>query len=416
MRDTNWLLIYIMKILVLAGGADQIALIQELKARGNYIILVDYFENPPAKEYADKHIVASTLDVVAVEEIAKQEKVELICTACTDQALLTVSYVSEKLGLPCYVDYQTGLNVTNKSYMKKVLSDNNIPTASFAIVDNSDEEFIKGFKYPLVVKPVDCNSSKGVKRVDSIDDYKTYIAEAINFSRTNTAIVEEFKEGKEISADFYIEGGVAKLLSATTSLKIKNRKSFTILCSDYPALNEKQEQSITSIAQSIAKAFNLYNTPLLVQMIVNEEEINVIEFSARMGGGSKYKLIEVLSGVNIMSKYVDLILGEFPVVCPVKQVDYCRMVYIYCTPGVFDHMDGLTELKDKGYIDEYFLYKTSGMEIHGANTSGDRPAGYLCSAKTKEELEQKVSYIDSNIKVISNDGRDIMMHDLLKNR
>ena len=53
-----------MKILVLAGGADQIALIQELKARGNYIILVDYFENPPAKEYADKHIVASTLDVV----------------------------------------------------------------------------------------------------------------------------------------------------------------------------------------------------------------------------------------------------------------------------------------------------------------------------------------------------------------
>ena len=56
------------------------------------------------------------------------------------------------------------------------------------------------------------------------------------------------------------------------------------------------------------------------------------------------------------------------------------------------------------------------MEIHGANTSGDRPAGYLCSAKTKEELEQKVSYIDSNIKVISNDGRDIMMHDLLRNR
>ena len=331
-----------MKILVLAGGADQIALIQELKARGNYIILVDYFENPPAKEYADKHIVASTLDVVAVEEIAKQEKVELICTACTDQALLTVSYVSEKLGLPCYVDYQTGLNVTNKSYMKKVLSANNIPTDSFAIVDTSDEPLIKSFKYALVVKPVDCNSSKGVKRVDSIDDYKTYIAEAINFSRTNTAIVEEFKEGKEISADFYIEGGVAKLLSATTSLKIKNRKSFTILCSDYPALNEKQEQSITSIAQSIAKAFNLYNTPLLVQMIVNEEEINVIEFSARMGGGSKYKLIEVLSGVNIMSKYVDLILGESPVVCPVKQVDYCRMVYIYCTPDVFDHMDGLT--------------------------------------------------------------------------
>lgn len=38
-----------MKILVLAGGSDQIALIQELKKRGHETILVDYFQNPPAK-------------------------------------------------------------------------------------------------------------------------------------------------------------------------------------------------------------------------------------------------------------------------------------------------------------------------------------------------------------------------------
>ena len=43
-----------MKILVLAGGSDQIALINELKSRGHITILVDYFENPPAKKYAEK--------------------------------------------------------------------------------------------------------------------------------------------------------------------------------------------------------------------------------------------------------------------------------------------------------------------------------------------------------------------------
>ena len=58
-----------MKILVLAGGSDQIALIQELKSRGNNtIILIDYFENPPAKKYADQHIVASTLDCDEVKK------------------------------------------------------------------------------------------------------------------------------------------------------------------------------------------------------------------------------------------------------------------------------------------------------------------------------------------------------------
>lgn len=403
-----------MKILVLAGGSDQIALINELKQRGHEVILVDYYDNPPAKPYADKHIKASTLDVDKVEDIARQEKVGLVCTACTDQALLTVACVSERLGLPCYISYQTALNVTNKSYMKRVMAENAIPTARFAIIEQPDVKLIESFKFPLVVKPVDCNSSKGVKRVENLEEFKLFSEKAIQLSRTHTAIVEEFKEGREISADFYIEHGEAKYLSATTSLKIKNRKSFTILCSDYPAVNEEQERILTGIATKIAKAFSLNNTPLLIQLIAKDNEMNVIEFSARMGGGSKYKLIEVLSGVNIMSKYVDLILGELPSVKPSKQVNFCKMVYIYCQPGVFDHMEGLNELKEEGIIDDFFLYKTSGMEITKAETSGDRPAGYLCTAVDEMGLWDKINYIDNHLKVISDKGTDMMLHGLLK--
>ena len=54
-----------MTIIVLAGGSDQIALINELKKRGHYTVLVDYFENPPAKMYADKHIVGVIEGIIA---------------------------------------------------------------------------------------------------------------------------------------------------------------------------------------------------------------------------------------------------------------------------------------------------------------------------------------------------------------
>ena len=360
-----------MKILVLAGGSDQIALITELKKRGHEIVLLDYFENPPAKNYADKHIKASTLDIDVVLDIAKTEKVNLICTACTDQALLTVAYVSERLGLPCYISYQTALNVTNKSYMKKVLEENSIPTSHFTVIENSDLSVLKDFKFPLVVKPVDCNSSKGVKRIEDVTEFEKYAKEAILFSRTHTAIVEEFKDGQEISADFYIDHGMAKFLSATSSLKIKNRKSFTILCSNYPAINYEQEIALTNIASKIAKAF-------------------------------------------IMSKYVDLILGEKPSVNPSRQIDYCKMVYVYCKPGIYDHAEGLKELKDNGIIDDFFLYKSSGMEITGAETSSDRPAGYLITGTSKEELQRKLLLADSIIKIISKSGNDIMIHNLLR--
>ena len=207
-----------MRIIVLAGAADQVALINELKLRGHEIILIDYLNNPLAKPYVNKHYCKSTLDVEAVKEVAIKEKADLICTACTDQALLTVANVSEQLNLPCYISYKTALNVTNKSYMKKVMVENSIPTAKYVILNKVELEKVKDFVMPVVVKPVDCNSSNGVRRIESIEELPKYLQEAINLSRTKTAIVEEFKEGKELSVDYYVEGTEAKLLSATTSL------------------------------------------------------------------------------------------------------------------------------------------------------------------------------------------------------
>ena len=399
-----------MKIIVLAGGADQIALLLELKKRGHETILIDYFENPPAKQYADLHIVASTLDVLAVENIAREQHADMICTACTDQALLTVAQVSEKLGLPCYISYQTALNVTNKSYMKKLMIDHDIPTSKYKIVGEANISLVEDLCYPLVVKPVDCNSSKGVVRVDTAASLEEHIQNAIHLSRTNMAVVEEFKVGEEVSADFYVEGTTVKLLCATTSKKVKNSHSFTIIQSYYPVLNEQQEIKLTQIAQKIADVFGISVSPLLVQMIVNGDDIHVLEFSARMGGGSKYKLIEVLSGVNIMETYVDLILGGHPTVTPRKCVDYAACAFIYCQNGVLHSVTGLDQLKADGTIDHYFLYKTKGMAFTQAKTSGDRAAGYIVTANTEESLKRKLAIADATISVLDENNKDIMIH------
>lgn len=402
-----------MKVIVLAGGADQIALISELKKRGCYVVLVDYFQNPPAKEYADIHVVASTLDDAKVKEIAQEYGADLICTACTDQALLTVAKVSEELNLPCYISYQTALNVTNKTYMKQRMTQCSIPTSRYITTREVNLSQFADFEFPLVVKPADCNSSKGVIKVHDMAQLEEKLVEAISFSRTRTAIVEEFKEGDEVSADFYIEGSNVKYLSATSSLKIKNKNSFTIKSSVYPVITQEQKEKIISLAQDIADAFNLNDCPLLIQMIVNGDEVNVIEFSARMGGGSKYHLIKVLSGVDIMSKYVDLILGDKPVVNPSDQVKYARMNYVYCNPGILDRVEGFETLLADKVIDKSFIYKTRGMSITAAATSGDRAAGYLITAESQQELAKKEAVVESVLKVISAEGHDIMIHNLV---
>ena len=153
------------KIIVLGGGSDQIDLITDLRSRGYYTILLDYYENPIAKKYAHEHRQVSTLDQEAVLQTAKEMEVDGIITACTDQALLTMAYVSEIMHLPCFLTYDKARNITNKSYMKHVMWDNAIPTSSFKIVSEYSEDIGRDLNYPLIVKPVDCNSSKGVGKV-----------------------------------------------------------------------------------------------------------------------------------------------------------------------------------------------------------------------------------------------------------
>lgn len=404
-----------MKAIILAGGYDQIALIQELKKRSFETILIDYYENPPAKNFADKHYQVSTLDTEIIKEIAIKENVDLVTTACTDQALLSIAKVSEELLLPCYISFEKALNVTNKKYMKSLMYKSNIPTAKYKAVSDIKSVDLSEFKFPVVVKPTDCNSSKGVKKIFNVEESVQRIKEAINFSRSKIAIVEEYIEGYEISVDAFISNSKAEILLVTKSEKIKNSNGFTIVQSRFPvAFGIEIRKKMEMVVQSICDCFALPDGPLLVQMIVSGQDVFVIEFSARMGGGTKYKLIETLTGFNIMSSYVDLITGITPEIKVSKKYNFAHLNYCYAEKGIFNNLYKFKELKEKGIINDYFKYKSEGTLIDKVETSSDRVAGYLITADTIEELNAKEKQANKSVGILTNTGKDIMIHKLIK--
>lgn len=404
-----------MKALVLAGGFPQIALINELKNRDVFVILADYYEEPVAKKYADKFYQVSTLDVDSIEQIAKDENVDFLITACTDQALLTVACVSERLGLPCYIDYKTALNVTNKSYMKSVFESNNISTARHVVLRKLDEFSIAHLNYPLIVKPADCNSSKGVKKVLNFKELEEAYNAAVGYSRTNTAIIEEFVEGIEISVDIYVESGKANILAVSESEKVADKDKFVIFRGGYPVSAAKEVMSqIETTAQQIVDAFGLKDCPMLMQIITDGKKIYVLEFSARTGGGVKYILIKKSSGFDVIKSVVDLTMGIKPHYEKKEpEAKFLSNEFIYCKSGVFDHLEGFEELKQDGVLDDYYLFKWKGAELGRLENSGDRIAGFTICADTHEELQRKHNSVAGKIKVIDEYGLDIMRHDLL---
>ena len=405
-----------MKALVLAGGFPQISLIEELHRRGYCVILADYNENPVAKKYADVYYQVSTLDVEAIKKVALGEAVDFVITVCTDQALLTVAKVSEELGLPCYIDYQTALNVTNKQYMKDVFAENNISTAKHVILKKYNPESLSCLQYPLIVKPVDCNSSKGVRRCENEEELKKHLVEAIQFSRTSTAVVEEFVEGDELTVDVYVENGVANVLSISNSVKIKEKDKFVIFRTINPAaVSESIIAQVEVIAQQIVDAFHLVNSPMLIQMLTDGEKAYVIEFSARTGGGVKYQLIKYASGFDVIKAVVDLTIGINPHYEKSETVSkYLVNDFIYCKEGTFDHLEGFDELKKSGIIKDFYVFSWKGIHFDGElRASGDRVGGYTVVADTPEEMIRKHNEARKRIKVMSSQGEDIARHDIL---
>lgn len=398
------------RAIVLAGGLPQVELINKLKMRGYYTILVDYAESPLAENAADKFYKESTLDIPKVIDITKEEKADIIITCCTDQALATVAVVANKFNLPCYIDEKTGWFVTDKEYMKDTFSEYGIPTAQYTITENSLIDI--SLRYPLVVKPVDCNSSKGVTRIDRAEELCKSIDKAIDYSRVKKAVIEEYIEGREISVDaFCIEGKVI-ILSTSYSEKIDNGQGFVIWKGTYPAVtDEKKMTEISEIASKIAEAFKLKNCPLLIQLIENENGLNVIEFSARTGGCLKYRMIKHASNIDIIDATIDLFEEKIPTIVPTRYNGFISDEFIYCTPGVFDHLENADECIKNGWASEIYALKKSGESVGKINNSGDRVAALVIEALSYEEYVQKHNKVAENIQVIDIYGNDIMRHD-----
>ena len=404
-----------MKALVIAGGLPQIELIKQLKDRGIEALLADGSPAAVARPYADKFFHVDVFDMEAIKEITLKEKVDFLITVCADQVLLVVAKVSEMLGLPCYIDYETCQNVSDKIRMKRIFKQAGVPTTDYVETDHFDMDVIGKLKFPLVVKPVDAYSSKGVRKADNLEELKQYYEEAHQIGRSGRVIVEEYFSGEEISVDAFVVNGKAQLLNVTNSEKVKDKDRFVIFRGRYPVkASEALMKQIEDICQKIADGFGLVNAPLLVQLLHDGDKVSVLEFCARTGGNMKYLLIKYASGVDVIGATLDITLGKKPDLS-LKFVRHNVVVndFVYCKPGVFDHFEGFEELEKEGVINEFHPVRLKGTQMRGVTSSSDRIAGMNIVADSIAEYNEKLKKINSRVKVFDAEGNDIMRHDLL---
>jgi biotin carboxylase len=296
--------------------------------------------------------------------------------------------------------------------MKERMKAFDVPSSSFILTKSIDKIDWSKISFPCVVKPVDCNSSKGVHRADSIDEAKPFVIEALKLSQTGEAIIEGFCAGDEIQVDCVAMDDGADVVMTRSKVKVagSNEAVLNSYGSIVPAqVSESVLSKLKQIAVSIAKGFSLRNTPFFYQAIVTGDEVSVLEFAPRVGGGLSYYMIKNFVGFDAVEAAVDSFLGKKINNSYHAPKRVYRTCLLYARPCTFDHIEGLEKLKAEGFVAETFITKSKGDEIDGDMRSSNRVGSFIVEAASLDELNERVKCCMNSVGIIDDKGNNMIL-------
>ena len=177
------------KLAIIGASYLQLPLVKKAKEMGLETYCFAWEEGSVCRDIADNFYPISILEKDKILDVCREIGIDGITTIASDTAIVTVNYVACKLGLISNPDQYSEIT-TNKYLMRRCFAENDIPSPKFALVDESDSYNIRGFKFPLIVKPTDRSGSRGVEKVLDPVLLESAIRRAQNESFEHKAIID----------------------------------------------------------------------------------------------------------------------------------------------------------------------------------------------------------------------------------
>ena len=214
-----------MKVLVIGGGGREHAIVHTLKKSPK----VDYIWCAPgnggiAAEAECVPIKATDIDGVVA--FAKEHKPDLVMVAPDDPLALGMVDALEAEGIRAFGPRKNAAIIEgSKSFAKDLMHKYNIPTAGYAVFENSADaiEYIKKNGAPIVVKADGLALGKGVTVAMTEEDAIEAVKDAIDGGAFGGAgarvVIEEFLTGPEVSVLAFVDGKHLKTMPSAQDHK-----------------------------------------------------------------------------------------------------------------------------------------------------------------------------------------------------
>ncbi len=395
------------KLLLLGGLRYLIPVIEAAHKEGYYVITCDYLPNNIAHKYSDEYHNVSIIDKEAVLRLAQELQIDGIMSFAVDPGVVTAAYVQEKMGLPAFGPYESVCILQNKDRFRAFLTEHgfNVPKAKgYTSIKEAiaDENF---FKWPIIVKPTDSAGSKGVRRVDLIEDYEDALRNAFQHSISKRVIVEEFieKEGCSSDSECFSVSGKLKFVSFSAQRFDKTAPNpYTPSAFSWPStMTKTQETELTSELQRLISLLQMRTTIYNVESRIGKDgKAYLMEVSPRGGGNRLAEMIRYSTNVDLIKNAVKAAVGDNIINIEQKTYNKYWAEIILHTKGngVFNSLEIQSPIKE--HLIETDLWVKPGDKVEGFNGANNAIGTLILSFNNQTELEQTLNTQSEWLKVI----------------
>ena len=376
---------------VLAGGSrSQLGLLEQARALGHAVCVIDGAETAPLLAEADHPIVRSFADVDGVLEELNRLGIEPVAVATmgSDQAVLPTARLAERLGLPG-LPVRTAEIVADKRKMRAAFEAAGVTSPPGSEITSADQRVLEEVGLPAVVKPVDGSGQRGVSEIRSAGELPMAVERALAASRAGAAVLERYVEGDEYTVNGFLLEGEYFPMSVTQRLLHPPPPLGVCMAHRYPSRFEA-ERELFELAHAASSAVGIENGPSYVQVRVEAGCPSVIEVGARLGGGKDAELAKLVTGfdairANVLWALDELQradLGHADPTAPCGQVRF-----VVAPPGRITRLDAIPALRLDG-VHEAGFYWQEGMVLPRLTSGAERLGYLLLTAADETELDR----------------------------
>jgi biotin carboxylase len=394
------------KIMLLGGIHYLLPVIKAAHEQGYYVITADYLPDNIAHKYSDEYVNVSITDKNAVLKAAQEHQIDGIISFGVDPGVVAAAYVQEKMGLPSMGPYESVVILQNKDLFRAFLQEHgfNCPKSKgYSTIDEAlkDTDWLT---WPMIVKPTDSAGSKGVTRVDSINEYEAAVKYAFEKSIKGHIIVEQYldKVGCSSDTDSFLLDGKFRFMSFNAQrFDADAANPYAPSAYTWPSTFLDHEAYLTSELQRLMGLLHMQTSVFNIETrIALDGKPYIMECTPRGGGNRLCEMLRYATGVDMITAQVCAAVGD-----PVGDIEqkpynghWAEVILHAPKAGRFAGLEIVSPLKAQVIERDLWVKEGDAVEaFHGAN---DAIGTLVLRFNNKEDMENAITHQSDWLKVI----------------